>query len=77
MEEWVVVDDLELVNWKGNRVCMTFHHFAYGVDGHCRALVACNLRKQQLQQGEHLAMCCQRWAPVQEKELVALEQVQG
>jgi len=69
MEEWSFVDEQELLRWKGNKACMTFQHFAYGVDGHCRRLVACNLRQQQLQQGEHLTKCCQHWSPTWEKPL--------
>ena len=33
---------------------MTCQHFTYGVDQHCHAMVACNLRQKQLQQGQHL-----------------------
>ena len=47
MEEWDFVDEKELQNWKGARICLTCQHFAYGVDAHCRTMVACNLRQQQ------------------------------
>ena len=35
---------------------------AYGVDQHCRTMVGCNLRQEQLQQGEHLKKRCKLWA---------------
>ncbi len=40
MEEWSFVGELELKGWKGPRICLTFHHFTYGVDAsyeHCWA----------------------------------------
>ena len=66
MDEWSFVDDRELANWKGSRVCMTCQHFTYGVSVHCHTLVACNLRRQQLQQGKHLTKQCRHWAPTWE-----------
>ncbi len=38
MEEWDFVDEKELQNWKGARICLTCQHFAYGVDAHCRTM---------------------------------------
>ena len=74
MEEWGLVDDRELQNWKGGVVCMTCQHFAYGVDQPCHTMVGCNLRQKQLQQGEHLKKRCKLWAPTWQKEMVwALE----
>ena len=63
VEEWDFVDERELQNWKGERICLTCQHFVYGVDGHCRTMVACNLRQQQLQQGDHLIKRCRHWTP--------------
>ena len=63
MEEWDFVDEKDLQSWKGARICLTCQHFAYGVDGHCRTMVACNLRQQQLQQGDHLTKRCRHWSP--------------
>ena len=54
MEEWDFVDESELQGWKGGVVCMTCQHFAYGVDRHCHTLLACNLRRRQLAQDDHL-----------------------
>ncbi|MDC0303100.1 hypothetical protein OAL13_00605 [bacterium] len=58
MEEWSFVGELELEGWKGPRICQTFHHFTYGVDAHCRTLLACNIQRKQLQQGQHLTKTC-------------------
>jgi hypothetical protein len=33
------------------------------VDAHCRTMVACNLRQQQLQQSDHLIKRCRHWSP--------------
>ena len=49
---------------KGERICMTCQHFAYGVDQHCRTVLGCNLRRGQLQQGEHLTKQCKYWSSV-------------
>lgn len=62
MEEWDYVDDRQLQGWKGRQVCITCKHFTYGVDGHCRTFPACNLRRGQLQQGEHLLKRCEYWS---------------
>lgn len=64
MEEWGYVDDRELVSFKANQACASCSHFTYGVDAHCRTLVACQLRQQQLQQGQHLTKQCRHWAAV-------------
>ncbi|QNI76706.1 putative kelch motif [Synechococcus sp. SYN20] len=42
---------------------MACQHFRHGVDQHCRTLVACNIRQQLLQQGQHLTKTCKLWAP--------------
>ena len=42
MEEWDFVDERELQNWKGARICLTCQHFTYGVDTSCRTMVACS-----------------------------------
>ena len=68
MEDWDYVDELELQGWKGACVCMTCQHFAYGVDQHCRTLVACKIRQRQLRQGEHLKKKCKLWAPTWQSE---------
>ena len=68
-EEWGFVDDRDLQNWKGGVVCITCQHFTYGVDQHCHTLLGCNLRQQQLQQGEHLKKKCKLWAPTWQKEM--------
>ena len=62
MEEWSFVDELELEGWKGSRICLTCQHFAYGMDAHCRTLLACNIRPKQLQQGQHLTKTCKLWS---------------
>ena len=69
MEEWAFIDDKELQGWKGTCVCITCQHFTYGVDQHCHTLLGCNLRQQQLQQGEHLKKKCKLWAPTWQKEM--------
>ena len=69
MEEWGFVDERELQGWKGGCVCITCQHFTYGVDPHCHTLLGCNLRQQQLQQGEHLKKKCKLWAPTWQKEM--------
>ena len=69
MEEWAFVDERELQGWKGACVCITCQHFTYGVDQHCHTLLGCNLRQQQLQQGEHLKKRCKLWAPTRQKEM--------
>ena len=56
MEEWAFVDERELQGWKGGCVCITCQHFTYGVDQHCHTLLGCNLRQQQLQQGEQFSL---------------------
>ena len=68
MEEWDLIDDHELQGWKGERICMTCQHFAYGVDQHCRTVLGCNLRRGQLQQGEHLTKQCKYWSSVSNME---------
>ena len=69
MEEWAFVDERELQGWKGGCVCITCQHFTYGLDQHCHTLLGCNLRRQQLQQGEHLTRKCRLWAPTWQKEM--------
>ena len=44
-------------------------HFTYGVNQHCHTLLGCNLRQQQLQQGEHLKKKCKLWAPTWQKQV--------
>lgn len=39
MEEWDLVNDRDLLGLKGDVVCMTSQHFAYGVDRYCRIVV--------------------------------------
>ena len=63
MEEWTYVDDRELTNCCCQRICITCEFFTHGVDAHCRTLVACRIREQQLQQGEHLTKVCKLWSP--------------
>ena len=51
---------------------LRLHHLpaiTYGADQHCRTLLGCNLRKRQLQQGEHLKKKCKLWAPTWQKEM--------
>ena len=48
---------------------MTCQHFTYGVDQHCHTMVGCNLRKKQLQQGQHLKKRCKLWAPTWQKQV--------
>ena len=69
MEEWLFIDERELQGWKGGCVCITCQHFTYGVDQHCHTLLGCNLRQQQLQQGEHLKKKCKLWAPTWQKQV--------
>jgi len=66
MEEWSFVDDRELTNCCCQRICITCEHFTYGVDAHCRTIVVCRIREQQLQQGQHLTKVCKRWSPTWE-----------
>ena len=68
MEEWDFIDERELQGWKGERICMSCQHFAYGVDQHCRTVLGCNLRRGQLQQGEHLTKQCKYWSSVSNME---------
>ena len=63
MDEWEYVDEEELQNWKGARICLTCQHFTYGVDSNCRTMVGCKLRLQLLQQGDHLTKRCRHWFP--------------
>ena len=69
MEEWDFVDDRDLQGWKGGVVCMTCQHFAYGVDRHCHTLLACNLRRRQLAQGDHLKKRCKLWVPTSQSAI--------
>ena len=39
MEEWEFIEERELTNWKGQKVCITRQHFTNGVDGHCRTIL--------------------------------------
>ena len=50
-EGWSCIDERDTQSWKGGGVCMTYQYFVYGLDQHCRAMVGCNLRQNQLQQG--------------------------
>lgn len=68
MEEWGYIEDVDLQNWKGDHICITCQHFGYGVDQHCRTLLACNLRRGLLQQGDHLLKTCQYWSYPSEKQ---------
>ncbi|MEJ6584515.1 MAG: hypothetical protein QNK79_06315 [Synechococcus sp. ArSW.bin.68] len=63
MEEWAYVDERELSNCRCSSVCVACQHFRHGVDQHCHTLVACNIRQQLLQQGQHLTKTCKLWAP--------------
>ena len=69
MEESDFIDDHELQDWKGARICMTCQHFAYGVDQHCHKLLGCNLRRGLLQQGEHLTKQYKLWATNWQKKV--------
>lgn len=51
MEGWSCIDERDIQSWKGGGVCMTYQYFVYGLDQHCRAMVGCILRQNQLQQG--------------------------
>ena len=62
MEDWECIDDRELQNWKGDRICITCQHFTYGVDPQCRTILGCKLKRQQLQQGEDLLKRCEHWS---------------
>ena len=62
MEEWAFVEERELTSWKGQKVCITCQYFTYGVDMHCRTILGCKLKRQQLQQGQHLLKQCQYWS---------------
>ena len=68
MKDWGFIDERELQGWKGACVCITCQHFTNGVDQHCHTQLGCNLRQQQLQQGEHLKKKCKLWAPTLLKE---------
>ena len=69
MEEWDYIDKRELQNWKGQRICITCQWFTYGVDSSCRTILGCNLRRQQLQQGEHLLKRCDTWSTLFDKPI--------
>ena len=69
MEEWSFVDEQELQGWKGNCVYITCKHFTYGAEQHFHTPLGCNLRQQQLQQGEHPKKKCKLWAPTWQKEV--------
>ena len=69
MEEWDYIDDRELQGWKGHRICITCEHFTYGVDASCHTILGCNLRRQQLQQGEHLLKRCDHWSTLVAKPI--------
>ena len=68
MEEWDFIDERELQGWKGERICMTCQHFTYGIDQQCHTDLGCNLRRGQLQQGEHLTKQCKYWSSVSDME---------
>ena len=61
MEEWNYLDERRLERSYDSRVCVSCVHFAHGVDSHCRTLVACQLHRGQLQQGDHLTRRCEHW----------------
>ena len=69
MDDWDFVEQRDLQNWKGGVVCMTCHHFTYGVDQHCHTVVGCNLRQRQLQQWQHLKKRCKLWAPTSQSAM--------
>ena len=52
----------DLQDWKGGVVCKACQHFTYGVDQQCHVTVRCNLRQEQLQQGQHLKKRCKLWS---------------
>ena len=58
MEGWDYTDERELQNRRGERICITCQRFSCGADSSCRKILGCNLRRQQLQQGEHLLKRC-------------------
>ncbi len=64
VDDWDYLDDRQLQNWKGEQVCIICQHFTYGVDGQCRTILGCKLRRGQLQQGEHLLKRCEHWSSV-------------
>ena len=53
------LDERRLERSYDSRVCVSCVHFAHGVDSHCRTLVACQLHRGQLQQGDHLTRRCE------------------
>ena len=69
MERWDFVDEWDLQNWKGRVVCITCQSFTYAVDQHCHTMVGCNLRQQQLKQGEYLKKKGKLWAPTWQKDM--------
>ena len=58
MEGGDYTDAMELQNRRGERICITWQLFSYGADSSYRKILGCNLRRQQLQQGEHLLKRC-------------------
>ena len=54
------------IAWNPAEKC--FGGFAYGVEQHCRTVLGCNLRRGQLQQGEHLTKQCKYWSSVSDME---------
>ena len=69
VEQWDYSDDRYLQSWKGQRICITCQHFTYGVDTSCRTILGCNLRRQQLQQAEHLLKRCHHWSTLVDKPI--------
>ena len=68
MEEWVSLTRGSCRDGRSLRL----HHLPalrLRVDQHCHTMLVCNLRQQQLQQGEHLKKKCKLWAPTWQKQV--------
>ena len=62
------IDD-EAAELKGDRICITCQHLTYGVDLQCRTILGCKLKRQQLQQGEHLLKRCEHWSTLLDQSI--------
>lgn len=75
MDDWGVLDDFELQDWKGPCICITCQHVNLGVDRQCRPLAGCTLKKKTFKHGEHLSKRCSQWSPTWQKHVDCLPDV--
>ena len=77
MEDWECIDDRELQNWKGDRICITCQLFTYGVIRSAARSLAASSSVSSSQQGEDLLKRCEHWSTLLDHRSLAEVLVSG